>query len=299
MKEFARTATDGIIYVNGRFFPRDQAAISVFDHGLLHGDGVFDTLMAWKGAIFKLDQHLDRLFRSARAVKIRPPLDKERIRDVITEAIRMARLENVYIKCIMTRGTSPAPYMDLLRSVPSLIVIAVPYPEKANPFVDRPGVRATIASIRRTPDDVFDSRIKSLNYLPFALARLEALEAGYDEALMLDVDGCVCEAPGWNIFVVRGGEVITPGRSILEGITRETVIEICKRLSIPCRIGVITSYDCWVADEAFLTSTVGGLLPLSEVDGRPIGTGEPGPIFRAIRTEFRAMLEGGEHCTKV
>jgi branched-chain amino acid aminotransferase len=146
---------------------------------------------------------------------------------------------------------------------------------------------------------VIDSRIKSLNYLPFVLARLEAIEAGYDEALMQDAQGYVCEAPGWNVFVVRDGTVVTPGTSILEGITRETVIEISARLKIPCHVRAMTPYDLWTADEAFLTSTAGGIAPIIEVDGRPIAGGQTGRISQAIVLEFRRMLESGEHGTAV
>ena len=153
--------------------------------------------------------------------------------------------------------------------------------------------------MRRIPRDTIDSRVKSLNYLPFVLARLEAVEAGYDEALMCDAEGYICEAPGWNVFVVRGGRLITPGASILEGITRETVLEICERLSIAWETRLITAYDLWTADEAFLTSTAGGIAPAVNVDGRTVGTGEPGPAYRRIAQEFKSMIERGEHGTAV
>jgi branched-chain amino acid aminotransferase len=162
-----------------------------------------------------------------------------------------------------------------------------------------PGIRAKITATRRIAHDVIDSRIKSLNYLPFVLARLEAVEAGYDEALMADPAGYVCEAPGWNVFAVRGGRARTPAASILEGITRETVLEICARLSIPWDAAALTAYDLWTADEVFLTSTAGGIVPVVDVDGRPVGDGGPGPVFRAIVAEFRRMLNEGEHGTRV
>jgi branched-chain amino acid aminotransferase len=297
-KHVAANETDGFVYVNGDFCPARQATISVFDHGLLYGDGVYDTLMAWNGFLFKLDAHLDRLLRSCRAVKIEPPVSRNRLRDLFLETVARSRLRNAYVKCIVTRGTSPAPLLDPRHCTPGLVIFAVPYPASADPTKAK-GVRAKITSIRRIPHDVIDSRIKSLNYLPFVLARLEAIEAGYDEALMQDAQGYVCEAPGWNVFVVHDGTVVTPGASILEGITRETVIEISTRLKIPCNVRAMTPYDLWTADEAFLTSTAGGIAPILEVDGRSIGDGQMGRICQAIVQEFRRMLESGEHGTAV
>ena len=291
--------TEGFVYVNGEFLPAAQATISVFDHGLLYGDGVYDTLMAWNGFLFKLDAHLDRLLRSCKAVKIEPPVSRSQLRDLLVETVSRSGLRNAYVKCIVSRGTSPAPLLDPRHCTPGLIIFAVPYPASADPMRTATGIRAKITSIRRIPHDVIDSRIKSLNYLPFVLARLEAVEAGYDEALMQDERGYVCEAPGWNVFTVLNGTTITPSTSILEGITRETVMEICTRLSIPCETRLITSYDLWIADEAFLTSTAGGISPIVEVDGRTIGTGQPGPSYRRIAQEFRNMLERGEQGTPV
>ncbi len=290
---------EGSVYVNGEFLPARQATISVFDHALLYGDGVYDTLMAWNGFIFKLDAHLDRLWRSCRAVKIEPPVNRAQLRKLIEETVSRSKLRNAYVKCIVSRGTSPAPLLDPRHCTPGLVIFAVPYPGSADPMKTAAGIRAKITSIRRIPHDVIDSRIKSLNYLPFVLARLEAVEAGYDEALMCDAQGYVCEAPGWNVFIVRDGRVITPGTSILEGITRETVMEICARLSIPCEARPITAYDLWTADEAFLTSTAGGISPIVDVDGRRIGAGQPGPTYRLIAQDFRGMLERGEHGTPV
>jgi branched-chain amino acid aminotransferase len=287
------------VYVNGAFYAPDAAGISVFDHGFLYGDGVYDTLLAWNGSIFKLDPHVDRLLRSCRAVKIVPSVDRDTLRSLVVETFGRSELRNAYIKCVVTRGTSPAPLLDPRHCTPGLVIFAVPYPGTADPMRPTAGIRAKITSVRRIPHDAIDSRIKSLNYLPFVLARLEAVEAGYDEALMADAAGHVCEAPGWNVFVVRDGRVRTPAASILEGITRETVLEICERLAIPCTTAVLTAYDLWTADEVFLSSTAGGIVPVVEVDGRRVGDGRPGAVYEAIVAEFRAMLERGEHGTPV
>jgi branched-chain amino acid aminotransferase len=295
----ASPRAEGSVCVNGEFFSPREAKISVFDHALLYGDGVYDTLMAWNGFVFKLDPHLNRLFRSCRAVKIEPPVNRDRFRELILETVGKSGLRNAYVKCIVTRGTSPAPLLDPRNCTPGLVIFAVPYPGAVDPMKTVDGIRAKISAIRRISHDVVDSRIKSLNYLPFVLARLEAAEAGFDEALMLDAQGYVCEAPGWNVFTVREGKVITPSASILEGITRETVMEICARLSMVCEVRHITGYDLWTADEAFLTSTAGGIVPIVDVDGRRVGMGEPGPIFGMIVREFRSMLKRGEHGIEV
>jgi branched-chain amino acid aminotransferase len=286
-------------YVNGEMVPSDQASISVFDHGLLYGDGVYDTLFAKYGWIFKLGPHIRRLRRSMKAIALDVGLDDAAISNVVVDTVRRNALTDAYVKVVATRGVSPEPLLDPRGCTPSLIVFARPYLALSSPDQQRQGLKAKIVSNRRVGMPAVDPRIKNLNYLNLILGKIEAQNAGCDEALFLDDDGYVCEAPGYNVFAVRDGEVATPAASILEGITRETVLELCEEQSVPSAIRGTAPYDLYTADEVFLTSTAGGLVPVTEVDGRQIGSGEPGPMFRRLESAYDALLRSGRHGTPV
>ena len=215
-----------IAYVNGEYVPREQAKISVFDVGFLRGDAVFDTTSAWNGRIFKLSAHLDRLDLSLRAVRIPCPLPLEELRGVIIETARRCGLQNAYIQTIVTRGEPPFGVRDLTQCRAGLIVFVVPYVFILGPEQIRAGGRAVIASTRALPAQCLDPKIKSLSRLHFDLAILQGKAAGVDVSIMLDLDGHVTEGPGFNVFVVRGGEMFSPPEGILMGITRRTVFEL-------------------------------------------------------------------------
>jgi branched-chain amino acid aminotransferase len=289
----------GIVHINGQFVPGDQAAISVFDHGFLYGDGVFDTSFARHGWIFKLDEHLARLELSLRAVALELPLTTAQIRAAIIETAARNGHRDAYIKVVATRGVSTEPLMDPRNCTPTIVIFARPYLSLAGAEVKARGLVTKLTSLRRVDHTAIDPRIKSLNYLNLVMARLEAFASGCDEALIVDTDGGVCEAPGYNVFAVIGGTVVTPDRGILEGVTRSTVFELCADLGIPARIGRIAPYDLFTADEAFLSSTAGGLVPVVKVDGRPVGTGKPGPVLARIDARYEELLAEGWQGTPV
>ena len=290
----------GIAFMNGQFLPADQPLISVFDHGFLYGDGVFDTWSAKYGYIFKLEEHLARLFRSLRAIALDIPYSVEEIREAVLETVRRNKLtDSAYIKIVATRGISTEPVLEPRGCTPTVVVFARPYLHWAPPVVRETGLRVKLAATRRISVDALDPRIKTLNYLNLVLARLEAIAASCDEALLLDENGFVCEGPGYNIFVVSGGVVITPDRSILEGITRETVLELCGELGLPTALRPVSTYDFFTADEAFLTGTAGGLVPVTRADGRVIGQGSPGPVTRRIDEAYDALLRSGRYGTPI
>jgi branched-chain amino acid aminotransferase len=241
----------GVVYVNGRFEPGDTASISVFDHGFLYGDGVFDTSFARHGWIFRLDEHLERLERSLRAVALELPMTLAELRAATIETAARNGHRDAYIK------------------TPTVVIFARPYLSLAGAGVKARGLVTKLTSLRRVSHTAIDPRIKSLNYLNLVMSRVEAFASGCDEALIVDEEGDVCEAPGYNVFAIVGGTVVTPEKAILEGITRQTVLDLCAELGIPSRIGRIAPYDLFTADEAFLTSTAGGLIPIAKVDGRP------------------------------
>jgi branched-chain amino acid aminotransferase len=288
-----------VAYVNGEYVPRDQARISVFDVGFLRGDAVFDTTSAWNGRIFKLSAHLDRLDLSLRAVRIPCPLPLEELRGVIIETARRCGLQNAYIQTIVTRGEPPLGVRDLTQCRPGLIVFVVPYVFILGPEQIRAGGRAVIASTRALPAQCLDPKIKSLSRLHFDLAILQGKAAGVDVSIMLDLDGHVTEGPGFNVFVVRGGEMFSPPEGILMGITRRTVFELAAEHHMPAREAQMTAFDLYSADEVFLTSTAGGIMPLVEIDGRSIGDGKPGPVSQRIHGLYWALRESGRDGTPI
>lgn len=289
----------GVVYVNGRFEPGDTASISVFDHGFLYGDGVFDTSFARHGWIFRLDEHLERLDRSLRAVALELPMTLAELRAATIETAARNGHRDAYIKIVVSRGVSAEPLMDPRGCTPTVVIFARPYLSLAGAGVKARGLVTKLTSLRRVSHTAIDPRIKSLNYLNLVMARVEAFASGCDEALIVDEEGDVCEAPGYNVFAIVGGTVVTPEKAILEGITRQTVLDLCAELGIPSRIGRIAPYDLFTADEAFLTSTAGGLIPIARVDGRPVGTGAPGPVLARIDAAYEERLARGWHGTPI
>ena len=258
------------MYLNGEYVPRNQARISIFDVGFLRGDAVFDTTSAWNGRIFKLPAHLERLELSLRAARIRCPLPPKALADVIVETTRRCGLRNAYIQTIVTRGEPPFGVRDLTQCRPGLMVFAIPYAWILGPEQMKTGGRAMIVSTRAMPVQCLDPKIKSLSRQHFDLATLQGKSAGADVAIMLDLDGRVTEGPGF---------------------TRQTVFELAAEHGLPVHEAQLTAYDLYAADEVFLTSTAGGIMPLAEIDGRAIGDGRPGPVFRKVHDLYWALRE--------
>jgi branched-chain amino acid aminotransferase len=288
-----------VAYINGEYVPKDQARISIFDVGFLRGDAVFDTTSAWNGRIFKLSAHLERLELSLRAARIPCPLPLEELRGVIVETTRRCGLRNAYIQTIVTRGEPPFGVRDLTQCRPGLIVFAIPYVWILKPEQIEAGGRAMIASTRALPVQCLDPKIKSLSRLHFDLAMLQGKAAGVDVSIMLDLDGHITEGPGFNVFVARGGTLYSPPEGILMGITRQTVFELAAEHGIPAREAQLTAYDLYAADEVLLTSTAGGIMPLVEIDGRPIGDGKPGPLTQRMHGLYWALRESGRDGTPI
>jgi branched-chain amino acid aminotransferase len=275
-----------IVYVNNTFVPESEARISVMDHAFLYGDGVFDTAVAWNKRVFELDAHVDRFFRSMAAIAMESPVTRGQLKDLILEALQRSELDNAYIKWIGTRGSNGTPLMDPTGCVANLVILTRPYIDRDAPN----GLRVKTVAVRRPSGHVLDPQIKSLNYLNLVLAKIEAKAAGADQALMLDVSGRVCEAPGFNVFVVNSNALRTPARDILRGVTRETIMGFAPQLGYSAQQCDLELYDAYTADEIFLTSTAGGLIPVVELDGRRIGDGKPGPIYRKLAETYRDAL---------
>ncbi len=288
------------VYLNGEFVHRSEARISVFDQGLIFGDGVFDTLLAANGYAFKLDGHLDRLFRSAKAVKIDIPHDKAQMKALTIETIRRNDLRDAYVKIIVTRGVGPKPLLGRGDAAkPTTIIFAVPPLSVVPEEKIRTGAKLISTTIKRAPAESLDPRIKSLNYQPNVLMRLEALDAGCDEAISYGYDGYVAEGGAENIWVVKDEWLMTPGHGVLEGLTRETVLEIATSLGYAAEMRNLRRYDLSQADEVFLCSTAGGIIPVSEIDHVRVGRGEPGRITMQVREKYLEMLRNGVHGTPI
>ncbi len=282
-------ALELLVYVDGKFVPQSEAKISVFDHGLLYGDGVFEGIRAYNGRIFKLEQHVNRLFHSAKAIDLKMTMSKEEMANLILETCRKNDIHDGYIRPVVTRGPG-----DLgldprkCKRGPSVIVIAQP---GIALFKGDRGLRMTTSSYRRVPPQSLSPSIKSLNYLNNIMAKVEANQYGADEALLLDIHGYVSEASAENFFIVKNHTVITPWSSTnLPGVTRETVLELAPQLGLKPEERLFALYDVWSADEAFLTGTAAEIGPVVELDGRQIGDGKPGPITKSIMKAFRDLV---------
>ena len=275
------------IYINGKYYSKDDAKISVFDHGLLYGDGVFEGLRSYNGKVFRLDQHVRRLYESARAICLEIPLTQEEFGEAVNETLQKNGLSDSYIRAVVTRGAGTLGLDPNRCSNPQIIIIAdliSLYPQE---LYDH-GLEIITTSIARNHPSALSPRIKSLNYLNNILAKIEGLKAGCVEALMLNHKGEVAECTGDNIFLVRDGVLYTPplDAGILAGVSREAVIERAEAAGITVREVSLTKHDVYVADECFLTGTAAEVIPVVKVDDRPIGTGKPGPVTLQLKERF-------------
>ena len=280
-----------IVFMNDRLVPEDEARVSVFDHGLLYGDGVFEGMRSYSGRVFRLDAHIDRLWESAQAICLKIPLTKEAVAQAVNDTLAANGLADGYVRLLVTRGAGTLGLDPNRTKNPQVIVIADTislYPREHY----ETGLRIVTAATQRTQAAALSPRIKSLNYLNNIMAKLEGLQAGCVEALMLNHKGEVAECTGDNIFVVRKGLLLTPppDAGILEGITRGAVMELARSAGIDCREATLTRHDLYTAEECFLTGTAAEVIPVVEIDGRSIGTGRPGPVTAKLLAAFHALV---------
>ena len=281
------TFHDLYVYINGQFLRGTDARVSIWEHGLLYSDGVFEGIRAYNGRIFRLSEHLDRLFDSAQGLGItKIPLAKEEIAKVILACLRINRLTDAHIKPVITRGIGPMGMDPRRCPCPSVIVYAYPLP----PLLGEHPVRLITSSVRRKSPHSIDAKIKSLAYIDNLLSKLQAISAGCDDALMLDLSGCVAEATGANIFAVRGREIRTPKAvAALPGITRRLILDVSSTLGYSAIVDDLTLQDLYAADEVFLTGTAVEIVPVAEIDGRHIKFA-PGPAVRQFLALFREAI---------
>jgi branched-chain amino acid aminotransferase len=280
-----------IIFMNDRLVPEDEAKVSVFDHGLLYGDGVFEGLRSYSGRVFRLDAHLDRLWASARAIALEIPLAKDVVAQAVNDTLAANKLIDGYVRLVVTRGAGSLGLDPNRTKNPQVIVIADTISLYPREFYEK-GLRIVTAATQRVHSAALSPRIKSLNYLNNIMAKLEGLQAGCVEALMLNHKGEVAECTGDNLFVVRSGSLLTPppDAGILEGITRGAVMELATAAGIDCREVTLVRHDLYTADECFLTGTAAEVIPVVDIDGRSIGAGTPGPVTARLTADFHKLV---------
>jgi branched-chain amino acid aminotransferase len=283
------------IYLDGKFVDDADAKISVFDHGLLYGDGVFEGIRLYGGNIFRLDQHLERLEYSAKAIMLQMPLTRAELVEVTCETCRQNKLTDAYIRLVITRGVGDLGLAPWLCPKPTIFIIASKISLYPQEHYDN-GLSIVTVPTRRINPAALPATVKSLNYLNNILGKIEAKQFGALEAIMLNDQGYVAECTADNVFIVHKGEIITPAASqgALKGITRDTIVDVARELNIPLRESNMTRYDVWCADECFLTGTGAEVIPVVKLDGREIGAGKPGPITQRVRASFRerVLVEG-------
>ena len=280
------------IYLDGALVPESQAKVSVFDHGLLYGDGVFEGIRFYNGRVFRLEQHIRRLYDCARALLLNISLTPEEMIRATCETIRANDLRDGYIRLVITRGVGPMGLSPFKCPKPSIIIIAASialYPEDAY----RTGLTMATVATRRPSHDMLSPQVKSLNYLNNVMAKVEAIQAGAEEGLMLNDSGLVAECTGDNLFIVRDGIISTPPLTAgaLDGITRGVVFEIARELGLPMRERDLSRHDIYTADECFLTGTAAEVIAAVRLDQRAIGTGKPGDITNRIIARFRELTQ--------
>ena len=278
------------IYINGNLVPEAEAKVSVFDRGFLYGDGVFETLRAYKGVIFHCNDHIDRLFQSARAVYIEIPFTKDYLKKALYRTLQENNLQDAWLRWAVTRGESE-PGLDIGGcSNPTVIIIPKAfsgYPEDR--YVH--GIKAAVVNTRRIPPSVLDPKIKSLNFLNNIMAKIETKDTAASEGIMLNIEGYVAEGTVSNVFIVKDGIIKTPSLSvgILNGVTRSIVIDLARENNIPVIEQPFYPDELYTADECFITSTIAEVLPVTSIDNKQIGSGQPGEITKQLLKSFRLL----------
>jgi branched-chain amino acid aminotransferase len=290
-----------LIYIDGKYYPKSEAKISVYDHGLLYGDGVFEGIRAYNGTVFKLQEHLDRLYQSAHSIFLKIPLNKAELTKAVLDTLRKNNLKDAYIRLVITRGVGDLGLDPTKCPKSTIIIITEPKLQLHSPDKLENGISTYITWVRRNSVDAATHEIKSLNYLNSILGKIEANITGSDEALCLDKTGYVCEGVGENIFIVKNNKILTPPLSsgALNGITRAVVIRLAKKLVYQLIERNITPNELFIADEIFFTGTAAEIAPITKVNNRIIGNGKIGSITRKILQEFEKLIKDPNEGTPI
>lgn len=278
------------VYINGKFFPKEKAFVSVFDHGFLYGDGVFEGIRSYEGRVFRLEEHLDRLYKSAERIALKIPLEKEKLKEAVLMTLRKNGLKDAYIRLVVSRGEGDLGLDPRKCQKPNIVIITdhiVLYPES----LSREGLEIVSVSVRRNSPEALDPQIKSLNYLNNILGKIEATNKNSQEGIMLNHEGYVTECTGDNIFVICQGKLLTSPLylGVLEGVTRGIVIKLAQKFGLPVAEEKIKLEELYGAEECFLTGTAAEIVPVVKIDGRLISNGHPGKITLSLIKEFHKL----------
>ncbi len=284
----------GVAFIEGRYVSADEAKISVFDLGFSHSDAVYDVVSTWKGLFFRLDDHIERFLRSCVGVRITCPYNKEEIKRILAECVSRAELQDAYVEVATSRGRFTIPgSRDLRQTKPTFLAYAIPYVWIATPEQQKKGLHVYISKTRRIADDAVAARFKNFHWGDLTRGQLEALDAGADVAVLCGATGHLAEGPGFNVFFVKNGKIFTPQTNVLEGITRMTVMALAEEISVAFEAGDYPPEVLRNADEAFISSTAGGVMPVTKVDGQALGNGRPGPISWRLHELYWTKREAG------
>ncbi|RIA47570.1 aminotransferase class IV [Dichotomicrobium thermohalophilum] len=268
----------GVAYLNGEFVPIAEAKISVLDWGFLHSDATYDVVHVWKRRVFRLDAHLDRFWRSAEKLHLTMPVERGKLAEILAECVVRSGLEDAYVEMILTRGISPTFSRDPRDAENQLICFSIPFVWVLPPEKHGTGLSVAVSEVQRIPPESVDPTVKNYHWLDFVTGLYDAYDRGAGSVILQDRSGNLAEGPGFNVFVVKDGTIATPDRGVLEGITRRSAIQIAAKMNIPMEERPVSSTELFAADEAFATSTAGGIIPITQANGAPVGSGHPGPI---------------------
>jgi branched-chain amino acid aminotransferase len=289
----------GTAFVEGAYVPVGEARLPVLDWGFLRSDATYDVVHVWHGRFFRLEDHLDRFERSCARLHLTPPCGRNERRDILMRCVRLSGLRDAYVEMICTRGMPPPGSRDPRSCRNTFMAFAVPFVWIIPPEQQRRGAHLIISAIARIPPASVDPTVKNYHWADLTRGLFEAYDRGADTVVLVDADGNVSEGPGFNLFCVTEGRVATPRDTVLEGITRRTVMELCAELDIPCTVGPLSVRAVRAADEVFLSSTAGGIMPVTRVDGRDLGDGAPGPLTERLRALYWARHEDPAFTTPV
>jgi branched-subunit amino acid aminotransferase/4-amino-4-deoxychorismate lyase len=290
----------GVVFIDGQFVAPEEARMSIFDYGFTWGDCVYDVTSVWKGWFFKLDEHLERFERSCAGFRLTCPFSQAELEGILAECVERGGLEDAYVKVEMTRGTTPDNSRDLRLAQNRFVAYALPYVWIWGEEKCRDGASVHLCRrFERISSRAVDQRLKNYNRADLAQARLDAYDAGCDDAVLVAPDGSLSEGFGWNILLVRNGVVATPDWNVLEGVTRHAVEEICTEEGIPFQLRRVEPEELFEADEVFATTTAGGVMPVTAIDGNPVGDGVAGSVTRDLQRLYWSRRGQGWHGTRV
>lgn len=290
---------DGIAYVDGAFCPINEARISLLDWGFLRSDACQDTVSVWDGAFFRLDDHLRRFERSFSRLRMTCPHDRRDLRGIAMEAVRLTGFREAYLQLIMTRGRPPVGSRDVRLARNNFFLFCLPYISIATPEQQERGLHLIVSDIQRIPPTSVDPTIKTYHWLDFEMGLFDAYDRGGDTVVLTDGDRNVTEGPGFNLFAVKDGELITPAAGCLDGMTRDTIFELCAETNLDCGLASLPANQLTSMDELFISSTAGGLTPISKVDGQMIGRPTAGPVTARLRDLYWLKRQEGWHATPI